>query len=95
VIFDPTPRWKKIGDALSQLGNVGNPFADHTQTTSDESISGRAHREGSWVERPIDWLFLRLTGEVGHCRNSYEADVARARALVAYDETRKRTDDLV
>lgn len=89
MIHDPTPRIRKIGDAFSQLGNVSNPFADHTQTTSDESISGRAHRMGWRCERWIDWLFRVTTGEEGHCRNAYDKDVMRARALVNYDNKRR------
>lgn len=81
-IYDPTSRLVKIGDALSQLGNVANPFWDHTTTTSNESISGRSHRMG-WVrlEQFIDWLFWVSRGEIGHCRNAFWADVRRARNI--------------
>lgn len=40
MIYDPTPRLVKIGDALSQLVNVIWPFWDHRDTTANESISG-------------------------------------------------------
>jgi len=86
-MYDPTPRWKKILDALSQLGNVSNPFADHTQTSSDESISGRAHRQGWAIERFIDLLFRPF--EANHSRKSYESDVQRAISVLKNYEARK------
>jgi len=86
-MYDPTPRWKKILDALSQLGNVSNPFADHTQTSSDESISGRAHRQCWAIETFIDLLFRPF--EANHSRRSYEADVQRAINVLNDYEARK------
>jgi hypothetical protein len=86
MIYDPTPRWKKILDALSQLGNVSNPFWDHTQTTSNESISGRSYRMGWGLARWIDWLFTFIEDE--HTRKSYESDVERARSVIAEHEGR-------
>lgn len=44
-MIDNTPRWIKIGDALSQLLNVAL-LPRHKETTANESISGRAHRCG-------------------------------------------------
>ena len=78
--MDTTPRIIKIGDALSQLVNVAL-LPTHRSTTANESISGRAHRMG-WrrVERVIDLVFSPIERE--HCRNSHEADVARARRLL-------------
>lgn len=71
-----TPRLIKVGDALSQLVNVAL-LPQHTQTTANESISGRAHRLG-WqrTARAIDWLFSWWEDE--HCRRSHEADLKRA-----------------
>lgn len=79
MIHDPTPRWRKVGDAISQLGNV-LLMPRHTETTSDESISGRAHRMGWQIERWIDAVFAPF--ERDHCRKAYEADVIRARNLI-------------
>ena len=78
--MDTTPRIVKIGDALSQLINVAL-LPGHRLTTANESISGRAHRMG-WrrIERVIDAVFSPF--ERDHCRNSHEADVARARRLL-------------
>jgi hypothetical protein len=66
----------RLGDALSQLLNVALLNGD-----ANESISGRAHREG-WriAERIIDTLFRPL--EKDHCRVAYETDLARAWELV-------------
>ena len=93
MIYDPTPRRKKIMDALSQLVNVTNPFADHMQTTSNESVSGRAHRQG-WkrTERVIDWLFRVTTGEIAHCSNSDTQDAMRAKAT--WDDYRARQESM-
>lgn len=75
-MVDSTPRLIKVGDAVSQLINVAL-LPRHTETTANESISGRAHRLG-WkrTERAIDWLFSWW--EPGHCRRAYEADLRRA-----------------
>jgi len=83
-MFDPTPRIFKILDAVSQLGNVAWPFWDHTQTTANESISGRAHRESRPLERWINALFF---WQPDHCRKAFMAD--RQRAITAAGETRK------
>jgi len=66
----------RLGDATSQWLNVALLNGD-----ANESISGRAHREG-WktAERIIDWLLRPLGPD--HCRTAYEADVARAFDLV-------------
>ena len=78
---DPTPRLVKIGDAFSQLVNVAL-LPNHTQTTANESISGRAHRCG-WkrTEAIIDWLFSPW--ERDHCFMSHKADLRRAGQLLA------------
>lgn len=77
---DQTPRWIKVGDALSQLLNV-LLLPRHRETTANESISGRCHRMG-WrrAERAIDWLFSAF--ERDHCRMAHEADLDRARQLI-------------
>lgn len=75
---DPAPRLNKIGDALSQLLNVANPFWDHTDTTPNESISGRAFRSGWKLERVIDWIFGR-----GYCAQAHFSDIDRARRILA------------
>lgn len=62
----------RLGDALSQLLNVAILNGD-----ANESISGRAHREG-WktAERIIDTLFRPIGS--AHCRTAYRADLSRA-----------------
>ncbi len=81
-----TGRLYKIGDALSQLCNVAF-LPEHESTTANESISGRVHRCG-WrhTESLINLLFSPWKRE--HCRLSYEADVARARALLEFESMR-------
>lgn len=59
----------RLGDALSQLGNVALLNGD-----ANESISARSYREGKWGRVTAIDLIL---GE-GHCRDSYIADLARA-----------------
>jgi hypothetical protein len=78
---DTTPRFVKIGDAVSQLINV-TLLPRHHETTANESISGRSHRCG-WkrTERFIDCIFSPW--EKRHCRLSHEADVKRAQELVS------------
>lgn len=75
-----TSRLYKIGDALSQLGNVAL-LPRHQDTNANESISGRAYRM-NWKRtvKVIDWLFGPW--EKDHCRLSYEADVQRAEELL-------------
>lgn len=81
-MFDPTPRWIKILDAVSQLANVAFLPA-HADTCPNESISGRAHREGwVWAERLIDLACLPFDGW-GHCAAAHKADLDRARRFVA------------
>lgn len=84
-MLDPTPRSVKILDAVSQLGNVANPFWDHTDTTANESISGRAHRCGWWIERPIN-AFFRVFGQRDHCRAAHCKDIDRAYKTIERDE---------
>jgi hypothetical protein len=77
---DLTPRLIKIGDAFSQLVNVA-VLPNHKDTTANESISGRAYRQG-WknARKVIDFLFLPF--ERDHCKKSHEADLQRARDLL-------------
>ncbi len=72
----------RAGDALSQLANVLLIDGD-----ANESISGRAHREG-WTktERLIDVIFAPW--ELQHCRIAYLMDVARAKKLIEQDKQR-------
>ena len=71
-----TSRLIMIGDALSQLANV-TLLPKSSDTTANESISGRAYRKG-WVrtEKIINFIFSPF--EKNHCRLSYEADIQRA-----------------
>jgi len=76
-MFDSTSRLVKVGDALSQLANV-LLLPRHSETTSNESISGRSHRVG-WrnAERFINWMF-----SPDHCAKAYANDVLRARDYI-------------
>lgn len=77
---DPTPRLIKIGDALSQLGNV-TFLPNHTETNANESISGRSYRNG-WTRmvRFIDFLLGK-----GHCERAFLNDIERAhRTLIVF-----------
>ena len=82
-----TSRLTRLGDALSQFGNVlifnGDP---------NYSISGEAWRKGRHgLRRSIDWLFSPF--EADHCRTAYLNDVQKARALVVesmYHKGRKQ-----
>ena len=78
--FDSTPRWLKIGDAVSQLLNV-LLLPNHKETSANESISGRTHRQG-WkrTEKVLNFLFLWL--EKDHCRIAHEQDVERCKRFV-------------
>lgn len=77
---DTTPRYIKVGDAISQLFNV-LLLPWHKYTNANESISGRCHRCGwKWAEKVINALFCAF--EKDHCRKSYIADVSRARSLI-------------
>lgn len=74
------PYLVRLGDALSQLANVMLLNGD-----ANESISGRAHREG-WMKakRLIDAICAPW--ELQHCRIAYLADVARAKKLIEEHE---------
>jgi hypothetical protein len=84
---DDTPRIFKVGDALSQLGNVAWPFWDHRTTTANESISGRCHREQRWFRHVIDALFF-MQRNPRHCERAHRADVTRAKRFLADEEQR-------
>lgn len=86
VMDDPTPRWWKIFDALSQLLNMIWPFWPAASSNANESTSGRCYREGRWFRHVIDWWFYVLRGEIGHCRNSHYADIDRAWRTTKLDD---------
>lgn len=65
----------RVGDALSQLGNVALLNGD-----ANESISGRAFREQWAVRHVIDALFAWAGSH--HCQDAYNYDLERARLLV-------------
>jgi hypothetical protein len=80
---DDTPRIIKIGDALTQLFNVG-VLPNHTDTDANESTSGRAHRRGWRAEKLIDAVFS-LFGDKGHCRGAHLKDAERARRTLNHE----------
>jgi hypothetical protein len=68
-----------VGDALSQLLNV--LLLPHlSDTTANESISGRSHRKG-WVKTKkfINTLFF---WQDDHCKAAFDKDLQRALDLV-------------
>ena len=81
---DTTPRYIKVGDAISQLLNV-LLLPRHKYTNANESISGCCHRCGwKFTEKVINALFCVI--EKDHRRKAYIADVSRAKQLVALTE---------
>ena len=79
MITDDTPRIGKIGDALSQLVNVAL-LPRHRETTANESVSGRAYREGWRAARWIDAVFF-WQRKPRHCERAYLSDLDRAIAF--------------
>jgi len=70
------------GDATSQWINVVFLFSDNP----NESISGRCWRlrhrvQWGMLRVAIDFIFSSFQDD--HCRKAYEADVERARKLIA------------
>lgn len=76
--MDNNSRLVKIGDALSQLLNVAL-MPNHKQTNANESLSGRAHRQGWRLEKVIDWLFF---WQEAHCKTSHLYDIERAKRFL-------------
>ena len=72
-------RFVKIGDALSQLGNVLWPFWSIKDTTANESISGRCFREKRIFRYVVNTLFF---WQEDHCKRAYEKDLERAKRLL-------------
>ena len=71
----------KIGDALSQLGNVAWLFWPHKNTTANESISGRAHRENrKTLKKLINSIFF---WQEDHCKSAFDKDLQRAKDLLS------------
>lgn len=81
MIHDPTPRWIKMFDAVSQFGNVAWLFWSNEDTTANESISGRCFREKRWFRHVIDTIFFWQQNPK-HCERAYLADLDRARKVV-------------
>jgi hypothetical protein len=77
---DDTPRVLKVLDALSQLLNV-LVWPGHRDTTSNESLSGRAYRQGLWIEPVINAMFPRQRNP-RHCQQAYLTDLERARQYI-------------
>jgi hypothetical protein len=86
MLNDPTSRIVKIGDALSQLVNVA-ALPRHRETTANESVSGRAYREGWRAARWIDAAFF-WQRKPGHCERAYLSDLDRAIAFKAQHRLR-------
>lgn len=79
MALDPTSRLIKSLDAVSQFVNV-TFLPNHTETTANESLSGRAYRCG-WTKTEAV-LNKLIFWEEDHCRQSHLADIARARAFL-------------
>lgn|SRR5690554_2688923 len=73
LIFGTGRRAWRLAVAFDQLGNTAAGGSE------DETFSSRCWRNRHvaryaalvWL---IDWIFLRLAGEVNHCRNAFEAE---------------------
>jgi hypothetical protein len=77
-------RFLMIGDALSQLLNVLSPFWPYQNTNPNESVSGRAYREGRVkLKKAINTLFF---WQEDHCKEAFEKDLQRARNLLSQYE---------
>lgn len=81
-----TSRLIRLGDALSQVGNVlifnGDP---------NYSISGDAYRRNRpLLRRIIDTIFRPI--EADHCRTAYLNDVQKARRLIVDSFAHKKKE---
>jgi hypothetical protein len=92
MIYDPTPRWLKMADAVSQFWNVAWPFWEHRTTTANESISGRCYREKRWFRYVVDGIFFWQV-DPRHCERAYLADLDRARKTLDATETQDHAND--
>lgn len=65
--------WKQKAIALDQFLNTW-----YNNGKADETLSARAYRE-NWVTfvKRVDWFFLKVFGQMDHCRMSYESEVQR------------------
>ncbi len=72
-----TPRWIRLGDAVSQFFNVLIFDGDPNYSISGDAFRLRRHR----LRRVIDALFSPW--ESDHCRLAYENDRWKAALLVA------------
>jgi hypothetical protein len=84
---DDSQRIVKMGDALSQLGNVALSI-DHKSTSANESISGRAYRQKQRKRIFIDALFFWQRNP-GHCERAYLSDLERARLYIKQHDERE------
>jgi hypothetical protein len=71
-----------VGDALSQLVQSACAPRPH-DTTANESLSGRCHREGWVLERVIDWIFA---WDPDHCAQAVRRDRERAKEYLRQTE---------
>jgi hypothetical protein len=86
--WDLRPRFRIIGDAISQLFNACHPGG-----AADESLSGRSYRitELSGDRPPIYWQLVRWAAEAlfwywdrgNHCQIAFWEDVFRCRSRAA------------
>lgn len=65
----------RVGDAISQLLNTALINGD-----PNESISGRAYRQGWAIRVIIDAIFWPF--ETEHCKKAFDNDLRKARELV-------------
>ena len=82
-------RFIAMGDALSQFLQVTCcPHRDRPPN-ANESLSGRSHLEGWWIERVINLLFFWQRNP-GHCERADRKDYERAkRKVAAYEQAKK------
>lgn len=86
---------KKILDYLITVGDSVSQFFNallFLSFNANQSISGRAYEERSYskfwfyFEKLINFLFLKLFGQVEHCKSAYFSDLERAKKVIKNNE---------
>lgn len=69
-------RTKRLLVAFDQLGNTA-AGGDEDEVFSARCWRNRERHPYSELVKVIDWLFLRLLGEVGHCENAHLKELSK------------------
>ena len=73
AIFGSGKRSWRLAVAFDQLGNTAGG-GDEDETFSSRCWRNRDRRLYCFLVGMIDWIFLRLRGERGHCLNAWVAE---------------------